>query len=91
MGNLKNQIISEKSIRLIKQNQYTFRVDSILTKTEMKNQMETLFDVKVEDTNSISVRKKSWKKGTNSNLRHSKKMIIKLKENYSIPYFLTQN
>nr|QJQ37081.1 ribosomal protein L23 [Pyrrosia angustissima] len=86
MDKPKNQLITEKSIRLLQQNQYTFHVDSKLTKTEMKNWIEQIFDVKIEGINSSRVRTRK-KYRLNSNSR-SKKMIIRLRSNYSIPLFV---
>nr|UWK23966.1 ribosomal protein L23 [Lemmaphyllum carnosum var. drymoglossoides] len=87
MDKLKNQLITEKSIRLLQQNQYTFHVDSKLTKTEMKNWIEQIFDVKVEGINSSRVRTKK-KTRLNLNSASEKKMIIKLRSNFFIPLFL---
>nr|QJQ36467.1 ribosomal protein L23 [Pyrrosia petiolosa]QJQ36906.1 ribosomal protein L23 [Pyrrosia petiolosa] len=86
MDKPKNQLITEKSIRLLQQNQYTFHVDSKLTKTEMKNWIEQIFDVKIEGINSSRVRTRK-KNRLNSN-SISKKMIIRLRSNYSIPLFV---
>nr|YP_010310974.1 ribosomal protein L23 [Bolbitis laxireticulata]UNA61906.1 ribosomal protein L23 [Bolbitis laxireticulata] len=85
MEKFKNQLITEKSIRLLQQNQYTFYVDSKLTKTEMKKWVEQFFDVEVEGINSSRTRnKKKW----SSNFTSKKKMIVKLRTNYLIPLFL---
>nr|QKV46422.1 ribosomal protein L23 [Glaphyropteridopsis erubescens] len=88
MEKLKNQLITEKSIRLLQQNQYTFFVDSKLTKTEMKNWIEKFFDVKVGGINSSRVTKK--RKGNKSSLNSAsgKKMIARLRANYFIPLFI---
>nr|YP_009548360.1 ribosomal protein L23 [Bommeria hispida]AYW15181.1 ribosomal protein L23 [Bommeria hispida] len=92
MDKPKNQIVTEKSIRLLQQNQYTFQVDSQLTKTEMKNWIEQFFDVEVEGTNStrIASKKKKRVKKLNLNSTNRKKMIVRLKRNYFIPLFLSQ-
>nr|AJE61765.1 ribosomal protein L23 [Polypodium glycyrrhiza] len=87
MDKPKNQLITEKSIRLLQRNQYTFHVDSKLTKTEMKNWIEQIFDVKVEGINSSRVRTKK-KTRLNSNSTSKKKMIIRLRSNSFIPLFL---
>ncbi len=79
-------MITEKSIRLLQQNQYTFHVDSKLTKTEMKSWIEQIFDVKVKGINSSRVRTKKKRTGLNSTSK--KKMIIRLRSNFSIPLFL---
>nr|YP_010701107.1 ribosomal protein L23 [Lomagramma matthewii]WCI21348.1 ribosomal protein L23 [Lomagramma matthewii] len=85
MENFKTQLITEKSIRLLQQNQYTFYVDSKLTKTEMKNWIEQFFDVKVEGINSSRTRNKNkW----SSNFTNKKKMIVRLRANHLIPLFL---
>nr|YP_010157191.1 ribosomal protein L23 [Cyclosorus interruptus]QRG01326.1 ribosomal protein L23 [Cyclosorus interruptus] len=84
----KNQLITEKSIRLLQRNQYTFHVDSKLNKTEMKNWIEKFFDVKVEGINSsrVTKRRKRGKLSLNSTSR--KKMIARLRANYFIPLFI---
>nr|YP_009427343.1 ribosomal protein L23 [Pseudophegopteris aurita]ASU96018.1 ribosomal protein L23 [Pseudophegopteris aurita] len=89
MEKSKNQLITEKSIRLLQQNQYTFHVDSKLTKTEMKNWIERFFDVKVEGINSSRVAKKMKRRSKLSlNSASRKKMIARLRANYLIPLFL---
>nr|YP_009548794.1 ribosomal protein L23 [Cryptogramma acrostichoides]AYW15769.1 ribosomal protein L23 [Cryptogramma acrostichoides] len=90
MDKLKNQIVSEKSIRLLQQNQYTFQVDSKLTKSEMKDWIEQFFDVKVKGTNSSRIASRSGEKKNKlkPNFMSRKKMIVRLKENYFIPSFL---
>nr|YP_010466120.1 ribosomal protein L23 [Haplopteris ensiformis]UQV94569.1 ribosomal protein L23 [Haplopteris ensiformis] len=93
MDKVSTQVITEKSIQLLEQNQYTFQVNSKLTKTEMKNWIEGFFDVKVEGINSISIRNKSGKRinKSNSNSTGLKKMIVRLKHNYYyIPFFVNQ-
>nr|YP_009548447.1 ribosomal protein L23 [Pityrogramma trifoliata]AYW15268.1 ribosomal protein L23 [Pityrogramma trifoliata] len=87
MDKSKNQIITEKSIRLLQQNQYTFKVDSKLTKTEMKNWIEGFFNVKIKGINSIRIQNKNIK----NKASFSKKMVIKLRKNYYIPLFLNQS
>nr|YP_009425063.1 ribosomal protein L23 [Ampelopteris prolifera]ASU93738.1 ribosomal protein L23 [Ampelopteris prolifera] len=88
MENSKNQLITEKSIRLLQQNQYTFHVDSKLTKTEMKNWIEKFFDVKVEGINSSRVTRKRKRSKLSLNSTSRKKMIARLRANYFIPLFI---
>nr|YP_009478238.1 ribosomal protein L23 [Adiantum shastense]AVP32698.1 ribosomal protein L23 [Adiantum shastense] len=92
MDKLGNQVVTGKSIRLLQQNQYTFQVDSKLTKTEMKNWVEQFFDVEVGGINSSRVTSKSRRRGIKSNLNYMsrKKMIVRLRKNYFIPLFLSQ-
>uniref|UniRef100_A0A248RCX2 Large ribosomal subunit protein uL23c n=1 Tax=Diplazium unilobum TaxID=1678212 RepID=A0A248RCX2_9MONI len=89
MEKLKNQLITEKSIRLLQQNQYTSHVDSKLTKTEMKSWVEGFFAVKAEGINSSRVanrRRGGSKLSLNSTSK--KKMIARLRANYFIPLFI---
>ncbi|KAH7423975.1 hypothetical protein KP509_12G083700 [Ceratopteris richardii] len=92
MDKLKNQKVTEKSIHLLQQNYYTFEVDTKLTKTEMKYWVEQFFNVEVKGTNSSRIAKRK-KKTSNLKLNTMgpKKMIVQLKEKYSIPLFLSQN
>nr|YP_010627336.1 ribosomal protein L23 [Christella acuminata]YP_010627474.1 ribosomal protein L23 [Christella parasitica]YP_010627543.1 ribosomal protein L23 [Cyclosorus aridus]WBK27223.1 ribosomal protein L23 [Christella acuminata]WBK27361.1 ribosomal protein L23 [Christella parasitica]WBK27430.1 ribosomal protein L23 [Cyclosorus aridus] len=85
---MKNQLITEKSIRLLQRNQYTFFVDSKLTKTEMKSWIEKFFDVKVEGINSSRVTKKRKGSKLSLNSASRKKMIARLRANYFIPLFI---
>nr|NP_569671.1 ribosomal protein L23 [Psilotum nudum]Q8WHY0.1 RecName: Full=Large ribosomal subunit protein uL23c; AltName: Full=50S ribosomal protein L23, chloroplastic [Psilotum nudum]AGC26836.1 ribosomal protein L23 [Psilotum nudum]BAB84259.1 ribosomal protein L23 [Psilotum nudum] len=90
MNEIKNQIITEKTIRLLQKNQYTFNVDSKLTKTKIKDWIERFFDVKVKSINSLrSPRKKSQKRLPQTSL-NDKRMIITLKPEYSIPLFINE-
>nr|YP_009425502.1 ribosomal protein L23 [Austroblechnum melanocaulon]ASU94177.1 ribosomal protein L23 [Austroblechnum melanocaulon] len=88
MEKSKSQLITEKSIRLSQQNQYTFHVDSKLTKTEMKNWIEGFSAVEVKGINSSRVanRRKGSKLGLNSTSK--KKMIARLRANYLTPLFI---
>nr|YP_008474606.1 ribosomal protein L23 [Marsilea crenata]AGI51522.1 ribosomal protein L23 [Marsilea crenata] len=91
MDGLKNQVLTEKSIRLLQNNQYTLDVDPELTKTEMKNWIELFFDVKVKGINSHRLlSKKKRQRGPNSRFSgstHKKRMIVTLKDGYSLPLF----
>nr|QKV47306.1 ribosomal protein L23 [Nephrolepis cordifolia] len=87
MEKSKNQLITEKSIRLLQQNQYTFHVDSKLTKTEMKDWIEQFFNVQVEGINSSRVKAKK-KNRSSSHYTSKKKMITRLRANYFIPLFV---
>nr|QKV46948.1 ribosomal protein L23 [Grypothrix triphylla] len=88
MEKSKNQLITEKSIRLLQQNQYTFFVDSKLTKTEMKSWIEKFFDVKVGGINSSRVTRKRKGSKLSLNSASGKKMIARLRANYFIPLFI---
>nr|YP_010880827.1 ribosomal protein L23 [Asplenium pseudocapillipes]WHW95374.1 ribosomal protein L23 [Asplenium pseudocapillipes] len=89
MEKSKNQMITDKSIRLLQQNQYTFHVDSKLTKTKMKKWMEQFFNVRVDGINTSRVANDGKKNSKlNMNCRSRKKMIARLRANSFIPLFL---
>jgi large subunit ribosomal protein L23 len=50
---LRQGIITEKSVRLQEQNQYTFKVALKATKIEVRRAVEQLFNVKVTSVNMI--------------------------------------
>jgi len=50
---VKYPILTEKTIRLIEQNQYIFAVDSKSNKVDIKAAVEQLFDVKVVSVNTL--------------------------------------
>ena len=52
LGILKYPILTEKTIRLLEQNQYSFAVDPKADKTAVKYAVEQLFDVKVISVNT---------------------------------------
>lgn len=49
---VKYPLLTEKTIKLIEQNQYSFAVDAHATKTSVKAAIEKLFDVKVIAVNT---------------------------------------
>ena len=49
---IKYPILTEKAVRLFKQNQYTFAVSKKADKSVIKTAIETLFDVKVISVNT---------------------------------------
>ena len=60
---VKRPIITEKSMKLVEKNQYTFEVDRKATKTEIKAAVEELFNVKVLSVNVINGLKKEKRVG----------------------------
>lgn len=52
MDGIKDQVLTGKSIRLLRNNQYTFEVDAELTKPKVKDWIERFFRVKVKGMNS---------------------------------------
>ena len=85
---IKYPILTEKTIRLLEQNKYTFDVDQKSTKTQIKKWVENFFDIKVKTINSHIPPKKKKKIGPimGHSVRY-KRMIITLQSGYSIPLF----
>ena len=50
---LKKPLITEKSTSLLAENKYTFEVDVNANKTEIKQAVEKIFNVKVLDRKSV--------------------------------------
>nr|YP_001023744.1 ribosomal protein L23 [Angiopteris evecta]YP_009992473.1 ribosomal protein L23 [Angiopteris yunnanensis]YP_010576386.1 ribosomal protein L23 [Angiopteris fokiensis]ABG79643.1 ribosomal protein L23 [Angiopteris evecta]QNN90658.1 ribosomal protein L23 [Angiopteris yunnanensis]UZN43927.1 ribosomal protein L23 [Angiopteris fokiensis] len=91
MDEINNQVLTEKTIRLLQNNQYTFDVKLESTKTEIKDWIEKFFDVKVKAMNSLrSPKKRRNRRRTESSLVDHKRMIITLQSGYSIPLFLNE-
>ena len=81
-------IVSEKSYVLATVNKYTFRVHDDAHKTQVKQAIEELFDVKVLDVKTMSVKGKPKRRGYSSGFRRSwKKAIVEVREGDSIPIF----
>nr|YP_010574391.1 ribosomal protein L23 [Halophila ovalis]YP_010574408.1 ribosomal protein L23 [Halophila ovalis]UZH94402.1 ribosomal protein L23 [Halophila ovalis]UZH94419.1 ribosomal protein L23 [Halophila ovalis] len=88
MDRIKNVVVTEKSIRLLQNNQYTSDVESGSTKTEIKHWVELFFGVKVIAMNSHRLpRKGRRRRPIMGHTKHSnyKRMIITLQPGDSIP------
>ena len=83
---IKGPIMTEKSAGLAKeQNTITFSVDPKANKTEIKQAIEKIFNVKVESVNTVNVRPKKKRVGKYTGYTNKvKKAIVKLKEGSSI-------
>ncbi|PIS47330.1 MAG: 50S ribosomal protein L23 [Elusimicrobia bacterium CG08_land_8_20_14_0_20_51_18] len=74
-------LMSEKSVRLKEQNQYTFRVSTEANKHLIKKAVETIFKVKVDDVRTCNVPGKFHKVGRHEGQRPDwKKAVVTLKE-----------
>ena len=81
-------VISEKSYEQITQNQYTFRVHKDAHKTQVRQAVEQLFDVKVERVNIVKVQPKPKRRGMFKGTRPGwKKAVVELKAGDSIEIF----
>jgi large subunit ribosomal protein L23 len=85
---VKYPILTEKTIRLIEQNQYSFAVDRKANKSTVKSAVEQLFDVKVISVNTslLSLRKRRVGKFIGKKSRY-KRAIVKLASEDSIKLF----
>ena len=82
---IKAPIITEKASTLKENNVYTFSVDVKANKTQIKQAIEAIFNVKVESVNIINVHPRKKRVGRYSGYTNKvKKAIVKLKEGSSI-------
>ena len=82
---IKAPIITEKSSDLAKNNVIVFSVDVKANKTQIKQAIEKVFNVKVDSVNTINVKPKKKRVGryTGKTVK-VKKAIVKLSEGSSI-------
>ena len=81
-------VISEKSYEQIAQNQYTFKVHKDAHKTQVRQAVEQLFDVKVERVNIVKVRSKPKRRGRILGTKPGwKKAVVHLRKGDSIEIF----
>ncbi len=82
---IKSPIMTEKSTDLAQNNVITLSVDVKSNKTQIKQAVEKVFDVKVESVNTVTVRPKKKRVGKyTGKTNRMKKAIIKLKDGSSI-------
>lgn len=83
---IKGPIITEKSSALAQnKNTITFSVDVKSNKTQIKQAIEKIFNVKVESVNTINVKPRKKRVGRHTGMTNRvKKAIVKLKEGSSI-------
>jgi large subunit ribosomal protein L23 len=81
-------VVSEKSYVLSAANRYTFRVHPDAHKTQIRQAVQELFDVRVIEVRTLSVKSKPKRRGTISGrTRTWKKAIVQLREGDTIPIF----
>ena len=81
-------VVSEKSYSLIEDNKYSFRVHPRAHKTQIRQAVEELFDVKVESVNIVKVKAKPKRRGLHRGQRPGwKKAIVQLREGDRIEIF----
>jgi large subunit ribosomal protein L23 len=81
-------VVSEKSFVLAEAGKYTFRVHDNAHKTQIRQAIEQLFDVKVLAVRTASVKSKPKRRGQISGrTRHWKKAIVQVRAGDTIPIF----
>ena len=88
LGIIKYPLLTEKTIKLIEQNQYSFAVDPKADKSSVKAAVEQLFDVKVVSVNTslLPLKKRRVGKYIGKKARY-KRAIVKLESEDSISLF----
>ena len=83
---IKAPIITEKTADAAQNNRtYVFSVDTKANKTQIKQAIEAIFNVKVENVNTVNVKPKKKRVGKYSGFRKTyKKAIVKLADGSSI-------
>ena len=76
-------IVTEKSVALMEENKYTFKVSMSANKIEIKNAIQEIFKVKVVDVTTMRVYGKKKRMGRTD----WKKAIVKLAEGDQIEVF----
>ncbi len=81
-------IVSEKSYSLIDDNKYSFRIHPDAHKTQVRQAVEELFEVKVERVNIIKVQPKPKRRGMTRGTKPGwKKAIVQLRAGETIEIF----
>ena len=83
-------VVSEKSYVLAAAGKYTFRIHPDAHKTQVRQAIEALFDVHVEEVRTVSVKSKPKRRGTSRGRTRSwKKAIVQVRAGETIPIFAT--
>ena len=81
-------VVSEKSYALLAANKYTFRIHPDANKTQVRQAVEAIFGVRVEDVRTVNVRSKPKRRGyTSGKTREWKKAIVQLHQDDAIELF----
>nr|YP_010338493.1 ribosomal protein L23 [Rhodaphanes brevistipitata]UNJ18443.1 ribosomal protein L23 [Rhodaphanes brevistipitata] len=85
---IKKPVITDKTTRLLENNQYSFEVDPKANKTLIKQSIELIFQVKVIAVNTYHLPRKKRRIGKFTGYRsHYKRAIVKLAPGDSINLF----
>jgi large subunit ribosomal protein L23 len=81
-------VVSEKSYVLAAADKYTFRVHANAHKTQIRQAIEELFEVKVVSVHTMSVKSKPKRRGVTAGRSRSwKKAVVQVRPGDSIPIF----
>ncbi len=81
-------VVSEKTYVLATLGKYTFRVHPDAHKTQIRQAVEALFDVKVVDVRTLSVKSKPKRRGLTAGRRRTwKKAVVQVAPGDEIPIF----
>ena len=81
-------VVSEKSYSLISDRKYTFKVHKNAHKTQIRQAVEELFEVHVENVNILKVQPKPKRRGVSKGIRPGwKKAIVQVREGETIEIF----
>lgn len=81
-------VVTEKSVDLMQENKYCFKVAKDANKIEIKNAIEEIFKVTVVSVNTVNVHGKMKRMGrTQGKTASWKKAIVTLREGDSIEVF----
>lgn len=85
---IKKPLISEKGTLLLKENVYSFEVETAATKNQIANAVEAAFKVKVASVRTINGRGRSKRVGKFlSKVAYYKKALVKLQDGHKIKIF----
>ncbi|MDC3417797.1 50S ribosomal protein L23 [Aquibacillus salsiterrae] len=86
---IKRPVITEHSADLMAEKKYTFEVDTRANKTQIKDAVEVIFGVKVEQVNTQNLKGKFKRMGRYGGFRSDrKKAIVKLsKDSKELEFF----
>lgn len=92
-GIILRPIITEKSTNLMDDKKYTFNVLLTATKTQVRNAVEEIFDVKVKKVNIMNVRGKDKRVGryTGKTARSRKAIVTLTDDSNDIKIFKDEN
>jgi large subunit ribosomal protein L23 len=85
---IKKPLVTEKTTKMMEENKYCFLVDPKANKTQIRQAVEQIFNVKVKAVNTLNLLGKVKKMGRHEGRRPSwKRAIVTLEKGSRIEYF----